>query len=142
MDATRSNFLIALAPYFLPIYALLMLLLVSGLRFVCDMSALDPLSHFAIGAAYSFHITLTLHALSAKQTDISDNGALLSSIVIVAGNAAVLLLCIPLLTGQVGMTTALVWWGNDSLRFVSRFAGWLAAGIPPVFGLCQNSLLK
>jgi hypothetical protein len=53
-----------------------------------------------LGAAYAFHVTLTLEILRTRQTDITSQGYLFSAVVIFLGNALVLLAAVPLLTGQ------------------------------------------
>jgi hypothetical protein len=66
--------------------------------------------HLLLGAAYGFHVTLTWHILKGRQSDISDQGYLFSAVVIFLGNVFVLLLGIPLLTGNVNIATAFSWW--------------------------------
>ena len=63
-----------------------------------------------LGAAYSFHVTLTWHILKHQQTDISEQGYLFSAVVIFLGNVGVLLVGIPLLAAKVDVLTALGWW--------------------------------
>jgi len=57
-----------------------------------------------------FHITLTANALKSQQSDITDQGYLFSSVVIYLGNIAVLLIGIPLVTGQGGVVGAFELW--------------------------------
>lgn len=91
METTRSNALIALAPYFFPIYVWLIILVTALLGIIWDISYCEFWIQFAIGAAYAFHCTLTLYALSMKQTDIARSGVFLSVTIIATGNGAVLL---------------------------------------------------
>jgi hypothetical protein len=107
---TKSNFLIALAPYFFPLYAVLVVvaflighLIWNGQRFL-------PWFHLLLGAAYAFHITLTATVLQTRQSDITQQGYLFSATVIFLGNITVLLLGIPLLAARVGVWTAMGWW--------------------------------
>ena len=65
--------------------------------------------HLLIGVTYAFHVTLTWHVIKTRQSDIVEQGYLFSAVVIWLGNVAVLLLGIPLLTGRVGILTALGW---------------------------------
>jgi hypothetical protein len=55
-------------------------------------------------------VTLTWHALKTRQSDITSQGYLFSAVIIFLGNAAVLLLGLPLLTARVGLLNALGWW--------------------------------
>jgi Peptidase M50B-like len=106
---TRSNFLIALAPYFFPIYAIAVVLLFLMGQALWGWKRYSPWFHLCLGAAYAFHLTLTWHVLKTRQSDIADQGYLFSAVVIWLGNAAVLILGIPLLIGGVGVLTALGW---------------------------------
>ncbi len=121
---TKSNFLIALAPYFFPVYALLVIGLFCAGNMVWNWRPLAVWFHLLLGAAYSFHLTLTWHILQSHQTDIQQQGYLFSSVIIFLGNVAVLLVSIPLLAGQVDVPTALRWWLADSSDMVLRLLRW------------------
>ena len=105
---SKTNFVIALAPYFFPLYVVLVLgVFVLG-HFIWNW----PLVwfHLLVGAAYAFHVTLTIHVLQTQQSDITSQGYLFSAVVIFLGNVGVLLFGIPLLTARVGMLNSLGWW--------------------------------
>jgi len=106
----RSNFLIALAPYFFPFYAFLVVLVFLARRWIWNWQAYVAWFHLLLGAAYAFHLTLTWHILKSQQSDITEHGYLFSAVVIFLGNMAVLLLGIPLLAGTVNVWTAVGWW--------------------------------
>jgi len=107
---TKSNFAIALAPYFFPLYAILIVLLFLAGHWLWNWGHYLVWFHLLLGAAYAFHVTLNWHILKHSQTDISDQGYLFSAVVIFLGNVAVLLVGIPLLVPKVGVPTALGWW--------------------------------
>ena len=107
---TKNNFVIALAPYFFPLYAVwVVAAFLTGQAF-WDLRQYHVWFHLLLGAAYSFHVTLTWHVLKTNQTDITDQGYLFSAVVIFLGNVLVLLIGIPLLTGQPQVGQALRWW--------------------------------
>ncbi len=106
----KSNFAIALAPYFFPLYAVLVVLFFLGGHWLWNWRHYLVWFHLLLGAAYAFHVTLTWHILKHSQSDISDQGYLFSAVVIFLGNVAVLLVGIPLLVPKVGLFTALGWW--------------------------------
>lgn len=109
----RVNFLIALAPYFFPLYAVLLVALYAAGSAVADWTRYRVWFHLLLGAAYAFHVTLTAHVLKTRQSDITGQGYLFSAVVVFLGNATVLLLGLPLLTGQVPVSqVALRWWWN------------------------------
>jgi hypothetical protein len=106
---TRVNFLITLAPYFFPFYVALVVLGFAAGNAIWNWNPFSPFFHVLVGAAYGFHVTLTAHALQTHQTDITDQGYLFSGVIILLGNAVVLLVGLPLLTQDVSPLTALLW---------------------------------
>jgi len=106
----KSNFAIALAPYFFPLYAVLVVLIFLAGHWLWNWHHYLVWFHLLLGAAYAFHVTLTWHILKHSQTDISEQGYLFSAVIIFLGNVAVLLVGIPLLAPKVDVLTALRWW--------------------------------
>lgn len=75
---SKSNFLITLAPYFFPFYAIIALLLYgAALSAGAHVAATNTLVALC-GAAYTFHLALTLIFLGEDQSDILEQGALFS----------------------------------------------------------------
>jgi hypothetical protein len=106
---TKTNFLITLAPYFFPLYVVLVVGVFAAGHLLWGWTAYAVWFHLLVGAAYAFHVTLTAHILQTRQTDITSQGYLFSAVVIFLGNVAVLLLGIPLLTARVTVLEALRW---------------------------------
>jgi hypothetical protein len=120
---TKSNFLIALAPYFFPLYAVLVILVFVLGNLIWRWESYAPWFHFLLGASYAFHVTLTWHILQTQQSDITEQGYLFSATVIWIGNVLVLLIGIPLLTSRVGVLQAMAWWLDGTahvLRWLAR----------------------
>ena len=111
---TKSNFLIALAPYFFPLYAVLVILIFVIGHLIWNWQRFLPWFHFFTGAAYAFHVTLTWHILQTRQSDITDQGYVFSGVVIWLGNMLVLLIGIPLLTARVSVLNTFGWWLNGT----------------------------
>jgi hypothetical protein len=107
---SKSNFLIVLAPYFFPLYAVIVIGVFALGNLIWHWHGYLVWFHLLVGAAYAFHVTLTYHTLKTRQSDITSQGYLFSGVVIFIGNVAVLLLGIPLLTERVGVLNALGWW--------------------------------
>ncbi|HUZ06216.1 MAG TPA: M50 family metallopeptidase [Candidatus Paceibacterota bacterium] len=103
---SKTNFVIALAPYFFPLYAALVVAVFAIGHWLWDWQRFFVYFHLLVGAAYAFHVTLTFHTLQTRQTDITSQGYLFSAVVVFLGNLAVLLFGIPLLTRQVGLFKA------------------------------------
>jgi len=123
---SKTNFLIALAPYFFPFYAVVV---VAGFRlagWLWPDLALQVWFHLALGAAYAFHLTLTGHVLKTTQSDITEHGYVFSGVIIFLGNLAVLLLAVPLLTRSPGVAEALGWWWQATLQVMEALARWLS----------------
>jgi hypothetical protein len=125
---TKSNFLIALAPYFFPLYAILLALAYTAGAHFWNWHPHAVWFHLLLGAAYAFHLTLTWHILQSRQTDITQQGYLFSGVVIFLGNVTVLLLGIPLLADQISVPTALALWRDCTWEFFRRLASLLGAG--------------
>jgi len=111
---TKNNFLISLAPYFFPLYAALVVLLFVSGHLIWNWTRYQVWFHFLLGAAYSFHLTLTGHILRTRQSDITQHGYVFSAVIIFLGNVLVLLLGLPVLTGSVGLGKVLGWWLQDT----------------------------
>ena len=107
---TKTNFLIALAPYFFPLYAVLVVAVFGLGNFVFGWSRYMAWFHLLLGAAYAFHLTLTCHVLKTRQSDIRQQGYLFSATVIFLGNSLILLVGIPLLAPKINTLTALGLW--------------------------------
>lgn len=106
---TKNNFLITLAPYFFPFYAAVVILVFGLGHLVWGWSEHLAWFHLFLGVAYAFHVTLTVHVLQTRQSDITDQGYLFSAVIIWLGNAGLLLVGLPLLTANVSLATVLGW---------------------------------
>lgn len=113
---SKTNFIITLAPYFFPLYAVM----VVGLFALGHFFWKWPLVwfHLLVGAAYAFHVTLTFHTLRTRQSDITSQGYFFSAVTIFLGNVCVLLFGIPLLTAKVHLLEVLHFWLNSTDRIL------------------------
>jgi len=111
---TRTNFLIVLAPYFFPLYAILVVLCFVLGHLIWGWTTYLVWFHLLVGAAYAFHVTLTIHILQTRQTDITSQGYFFSAVIIFLGNISVLLIGVPMLTARVSLLTSLGWWLEES----------------------------
>lgn len=87
---TKTNIWIALAPYFIPIYMLLLIILYWAASQVWQIERLYPFFLFFAGATLSFHLSLTYYAMSQEQSDLKQFGTFLSSEIILIVNCIVL----------------------------------------------------
>jgi len=107
---SKTNFLIGLAPYFFPLYAVLILGIFALGNLIWNWHGYLVWFHLLVGAAYAFHVLLTVYVLQTQQSDITSQGYLFSAVVIFLGNVCVLLFGIPLLTARVGILNSIGWW--------------------------------
>ena len=107
---SKTNFFIALAPYFFPLYVILVVVGFALGNWLWNWRGYLVWFHLCVGAAYAFHLTLTFYVLRTQQSDITGQGYLFSAVVIFLGNVGVLLFGLPLLTAKVGMLNSLGWW--------------------------------
>lgn len=111
---SKTNFVIALAPYFFPLYAAIVVAIFAIGHLIWNWHSYFVFFHLLVGAAYAFHVTLTFHTLQTRQTDITSQGYSFSAVIIFLGNICVLLFGIPLLTAKVGLLNALGWWAENT----------------------------
>jgi hypothetical protein len=86
----KTNFLIALAPYFFPIYSVIVLGVYAVLGAVHDMSGFERWMLALLGATWSFHLTFTFWMIPRQQTDLIEHGTFFSIVVIYLMNLVVL----------------------------------------------------
>ncbi len=111
---SKTNFVITLAPYFFPLYAVLVVGVFALGNVIWHWPGCLPWFHLCVGAAYAFHVTLTWHTLRTRQSDITSQGYWFSAVVIFLGNVCVLLFGVPLLTRQVSVWQSLCWWADST----------------------------
>lgn len=114
---TKTNFLIGLAPYFFPFYVVVVILVFLVGNLIWDLNRHLEWFHLLVGAAYAFHVTLTVYVLRTRQSDITNEGYLFSLVIIVLGNALVLLVGLPLLTGKPHLAVVFRDWWNVTRDF-------------------------
>jgi hypothetical protein len=122
--ASKTNFVIILAPYFFPLYAVLVVAVFAIGHLILGWKNYLVWFHLIVGAAYAFHVTLTWHVLKTRQSDITSQGRLFSAVIIFLGNVSVLLFGLPLLTAKVSLLNALGWWLESTGQIFNWLARW------------------
>jgi hypothetical protein len=120
----KTNFIIALSPYFFPLYAIIVVGVFVAGHLLWNWQNFFVWFHLLIGATYAFHVTLNAHALKTQQTDITSQGFLFSAVVIFLGNVLVLLLGLPLLTAKLNLATMFQWWYDNTCALIRGIANW------------------
>lgn len=75
---SRSNILITLAPYFFPLYTVIVIIVYALLSLFLDPSEYEWVWLFLVGLTWAFHLTFTISALLERQTDILEYGRVFS----------------------------------------------------------------
>jgi len=85
---SKTNTLIALAPYFFPFYTMVVLLLRAILSIWIPMAPYELIWLFLVGFTWGFHFTFTVQTLLIHQPDVVDNGRVFSLTLIYLLNLA------------------------------------------------------
>ncbi|MEY2546187.1 MAG: hypothetical protein QOG48_1304 [Verrucomicrobiota bacterium] len=123
--ASRTNFWIALAPYFFPLYSILALVAYGALSLFYNVQPYGRGLYAIIGVTWAFHFTFTLWMIPKKQTDLADHGTFFSLVVIYLMN--VMLLSVMLIVASPQITFAS--FGADVGTNISNFSHWVFAMI-------------
>lgn len=92
---SKTNFFIALAPYFFPIYTFILIPI-----YLIAAKPFYPVLAFLIGFSLSFHLALTLHSLKDEQSDIRQVGVIFSFPFIYLMNVLVLVVVFAIITPE------------------------------------------
>jgi hypothetical protein len=95
---TRTNMWITLAPYFFPLYTVIVLLLYLFASRMWDMTPYQPVWLGWVGLTWGFHATFTGSILRIRQPDIHEHGRLFSYVIIFIFNVLGLCIGVTLLT--------------------------------------------
>jgi hypothetical protein len=99
---SKSNWLITLAPYFFPFYAMLFIVLFFLAHMIWNLEAHLWVLFLLVGIGWSFHVTFTLMMLlGSRQPDVQSQGWLFSVVVIYCMNLLTVAVTAALLSPQV-----------------------------------------
>jgi hypothetical protein len=115
-----TNFWIALAPYFFPLYSILALCLYGGLGLFADVDPYRRWLFGVVGFTFAFHVTFTILMLWKGQTDLIDHGTFFSMMVIYLVNFTVLSLMLIVACRDVTFGS----FGNELLQGAMEFSDW------------------
>ncbi|MFH1378955.1 MAG: hypothetical protein ABII23_01635 [bacterium] len=82
VQLSKSNFIISLAPYCVPLYTFFLIGLYWGISYFYPLKAYYGTFVFLVGFSISFHLSLTIFAVKQRQPDITNTGAFFSLIII------------------------------------------------------------
>ena len=119
----RTNFWIALAPYFFPLYSILAIAIFGALSLFYNLQPYGRLLYAVIGATWAFHLTFACWMIPKNQTDLRDHGTFFSLVVIYLMNLALLSVMLVLASSQISFADL----GRDLLVNADKFARWVSA---------------
>jgi hypothetical protein len=114
----KNNFWIALAPYFFPIYSLLLIGLYGLLSLFFNMQPYGRILYAAIGVTWAFHFTFSCWMILKNQTDLSEQGTFFSLVIIYLMN--LILLSVMLIIASPEITFA--GFGSDIVTNIANFS--------------------
>ena len=118
----KTNFWIALAPYFLPIYSVLVIALFGVCSLFFAMQPYSRLLYAMIGVTWAFHFTFTCWMIPKDQSDLRDHGTFFSLVVIYLMNLGILSLLLIVASPQ----TTLAAFGAELIANIGNFSQWIA----------------
>jgi hypothetical protein len=118
----RTNFWIALAPYFFPLYSILAIGIYGALSMFYNVQPYGRLLYAVIGATWAFHLSFTCWMIPKNQSDLRDHGTFFSLVVIYLLNLT--LLCVMLILASRQITLAS--FGADVATNLGNFALWVS----------------
>jgi len=118
----RTNFWIALAPYFFPIYSVLAIAIYGALGIFYNVQPYGRLLYAVIGATWTFHLTFTCWMIPKNQTDLRDHGTFFSLVVIYLLNLTLLSVMLILASPHITFVS----FGADLTKNTGSFSQWVA----------------
>jgi hypothetical protein len=123
------NFWIALAPYFYPIYSMLLLAVYGALSLWMDLAPYNHWFFALLGVTWCFHITFTVWMIPKGQTDLTYHGTFFSLVVIYLMNLAVLALMLIVASSH----TTFLSFGRELLANAADLAAWMTQVVRAVW---------
>lgn len=118
----RTNFWIALAPYFFPIYSILAIATYGALSIFYNVQPYGRLLYAVIGVTWAFHLTFTCWMIPKNQTDLRDHGTFFSLVVIYLLNLTLLSVMLILASSHITFAS----FGADFGKNLGNFSQWAA----------------
>ena len=117
----RTNFWIALAPYFFPFYSLLAIAIYGALSIFYNMQPYGKVLYAVIGVTWAFHFTFTCWMIPKNQTDLRDHGTFFSLVVIYLMNLVLLSMLLVIASPHITFAS----FGADVAKNLGTFSQWI-----------------
>ena len=119
----KTNFWIALAPYFFPLYSILIIAAYGVCSLFLDMQPYGRLLYALIGVTWAFHFTFTCWMIPKSQTDLREHGTFFSLTVIYLMNLSLLSVMLILASPRLSWTD----FGADLVTNIGNFTETITA---------------
>jgi hypothetical protein len=119
----RTNFLIALAPYFFPLYSVLAIAVYGTASLFFNVAPYGQLLYAMLGITWAFHLTFTCWMIPKNQTDLSDHGTFFSLVFIYMMNLVLLSALLVLASPQITFAS----FGADLVENLRGFSEWVGS---------------
>ena len=117
----RSNFFIALAPYFFPLYSILAIAAYGILGLFYNVQPWGRVLYAVIGVTWAFHFTFTCWMIPKNQTDLREHGTLFSLVVIYLMNLVLLIAMLVMASPHITFAS----FGADMVTNIGNFSHWV-----------------
>jgi hypothetical protein len=117
----RTNFFIALAPYFFPIYSILAIGIYGVIGLFYNVQPYGRLLYAVIGVTWAFHLTFTFWMIPKSQTDLKDHGTFFSLAVIYLMNLLLLIVMLVMASPQITFAG----FAGDMVTNIGNFSQWV-----------------
>lgn len=123
----KSNIIIALAPYFVPLWAALGVTLYNGIGCFWAMPPpADKVLFATTGFLWAFHLLWTLWMIPRDQPDLKENGTFLSLTIIYLANVLLLAALVCMASGAAGFRAFALDWVVNLTRLSDDARNWLS----------------
>lgn len=122
----KSNFLIALSPYFVPFWTVLLVGISELLRAFYTIPYHDEALYLLMGASWSFHLIWTIWMIPKDQPDLKENGSFFSLTIIYLANVLLLALLLCLAPHSLSFKSYCYHWINLLLEHIALISSWLS----------------
>jgi hypothetical protein len=119
----RTNFLIALAPYFFPLYSVLVIAAYGIASLFFNVAPYGQLLYATLGITWAFHLTFTCWMIPKNQTDLSDHGTFFSLVFIYVMNLVLLSALLVIASPQITFVS----FGADLVENLRSFSEWVGS---------------
>ena len=116
----KNNVMIALAPYFYPIYSMLLLVIYGIAAIFTDVTPYHRIFFVLLGASWAFHSSFTIWMIPKGQTDLTYYGTFYSLVIIYIMNLLVLSVMLVVAAPQISFLN----FAQELLANTEDFSAW------------------